>query len=43
MVKAMRHLSPSALIYSRNTGEVSNEIGIHKTLCQTWNRFLGEI
>jgi hypothetical protein len=40
MVKAMRHLSPSALIYNRNTGEVSSEIGISKTLAVTWNSFL---
>lgn len=40
MVQAMRHLSPSSLIYNRNTGEVSNEIGIHKTLANTWNSFL---
>lgn len=43
MVRAMRNLSPSALIYNRNTGEVSNEIGIHKTCAVTWNSFLQNV
>jgi hypothetical protein len=43
MVKSMRNLSPSALIYNRNTGEVSSEIGIHKTCAITWNSFLGSV
>lgn len=43
MVRAMRHLSQSALIYDRNTGGVTNEIGIHKSLAITWNKFLGNV
>lgn len=43
MVKAMRNLSSSALIYNRNTGEVSSEIGIHKTCAVTWNSFLENV
>jgi len=43
MVRAMRNLSPSSLIYNRNTGEVSSEIGIHKTTAITWNAFLEEV
>lgn len=43
MVKSLRHLSPASLIYNRNTGEVSNEIGVHKTLCITINSFLGNV
>lgn len=43
MARAMRNLSPAALIYNRNTGGVSNEIGIHKTLSVTWNSWLQNI
>jgi hypothetical protein len=40
MARAFKHLSPSYLIFNRNTGDVSNEIGIHKTLSISWNSFL---
>jgi hypothetical protein len=40
MVKALRNLSPAALIYSRNTGEVTSDIGCHKSICLTINEFL---
>lgn len=43
MVRSMKNLSPAALVYNRNTGEVSNEIGIHKTCAITWNHFLGNV
>lgn len=43
MVRSMRNLSSSALIYNRNTGEVSSEIGIHKTCAVTWNSFLENV
>jgi hypothetical protein len=43
MVRAFRNLSPSMLIFDRNTGEVSDEIGIHKSLSMTWNDFLGTV
>jgi hypothetical protein len=42
-VRAFRHLSPSSLIYDRNSGEVSTEIGLHKTTAVTWNAFLGNV
>lgn len=41
MVRAFASLSPDQLIFNRNTGEVSDEIGVHKTLAITWNSFLG--
>ena len=41
MVRAFKSLSPDQLIFNRNTGEVSDEIGVHKTLSMTWNNFLG--
>ena len=41
MVRAFANLSPSRQIYNRNTGEISSEIAIHKTLAVTWNAFLG--
>ncbi len=43
MVKSLRAISSSSLIYNRNTGEVSNEIGIHKTNAITWNSFLENV
>ena len=43
MVKAFKNLSPAALIYNRNTGEVSTEIAVHKTLTITVNHFLGNV
>lgn len=43
MVNAFRSLSSASLIFNRNTGEVSNEIGIHKTNAITWNSFLGNV
>jgi len=39
-VRALQNLSPSHLIFNRNNGEVSDEIGINKSLAQTWNTFL---
>jgi len=43
MARKLKHLSPAFLVYNRNTGEVSDEIGIHKSLSITWNRFLEEV
>jgi hypothetical protein len=41
MVRAFRSLSPASLIYDRNNGGISDNIGIHKTTSITWNQFLG--
>lgn len=43
MVKAFAHLSPDRLVYDQNTGEISDEIGLHKTLAITVNSFLGNV
>lgn len=43
MVRKLQGISPPGLIYNRNTGRVSNEIGLHKSLCITVNSFLGNI
>jgi hypothetical protein len=39
-VRALRNVSPDHLIFNRNNGEVTNEIGINKSLAITWNNFL---
>jgi hypothetical protein len=41
MVKAMRRMSTDNLIWDRNTGRVSEEIGVSKDVAQVMNRFLG--
>lgn len=43
MVRALKNIMPSALIYNRNTGEVTSEIGVHKTTAITINSFLGTV
>jgi hypothetical protein len=43
MVRAFKNLSPAAQIFDRNTGEVTENISVHKTCTLTINRFLGEI
>jgi len=40
MVRAMKNLSPANFIFDRNSGSVSSEISLHKTLTVTINSFL---
>ncbi len=43
MVRAMMGTHPSSLIFNKNTGRVSSDIGIHKTLAIVINSFLEEV
>lgn len=40
MVHAMKGMSPARLVYSKNGGSVSSEIGLHSTMSVTWASFL---
>ena len=43
MVDAFRRMSPSELVFDRNTGAVSSEVGISPSCALTWNRYLGMV
>lgn len=40
MVDKFAALTAERLVFDSNTGEVTSEIGLHKTLAITWNSFL---
>ena len=40
MARAFMGMSPSHLIWDKNSGKVSSDIGIHKTQAMTWNHYL---
>jgi hypothetical protein len=43
MVRAMKNLSPANFIFDRNSGSVSSEISLHRSLTISINSFLRTI